>query len=562
MKLLHFAQGMLSAFLLSALTVLPRASAQDTSVDLERGLVAHWTLEMDGTDRSSGQHHAAASDLSFVEDVVHGKARRVAHFNGRGASLEVPGKPEFRFGRQDFSVSLWLKAPRDSDDLPGDLLSHFDPQQHRGWQLSLKSNVGVTFNQANHRLLQFGVDQDFKGNWIDRGRPGQALLAFALAVHEGSLYAGTCEPGAAQSGRVYRFANENEWIDCGAPDRSNAVTSMAVFGGRLYVGTGKYRVAGSSLPESENTNLGGRVFRYEGGTSWTDCGQLPSAEAVGGLIEFRGKLYASSLYKPAGFFRYEQEATWVDCGVPNGKRVEALCVFNGFLYATSYDGGKVYRFDGQTWTDCGQVGENTQTYAFAVYQQQLYVGSWPSGRVYRFDAIDRWTDVGRLGEELEVMGMMVYQGRLLAGTLPSAQVYEFDGLSRWQLMKQLDTTPNVKYRRAWAMAEHRGQLFCSTLPSGRVHSIEIGKSVGWEESFPDGWHHVVAERQDGKLKLIVDGRPVAESADRESKEIDLTIQAPFMIGRGMNDSFCGRMSDVRVYNRALTGAEVKRLGQP
>ena len=70
------------------------------------------------------------------------------------------------------------------------------------------------------------------------------------------------------------------------------------------------RVAGSGQPESPNTTLGGRVFRYDGGTKWTDCGRLPDTEAVGGLVVYQGKLFASSLYKPAGFFRYEGGTKW------------------------------------------------------------------------------------------------------------------------------------------------------------------------------------------------------------------------------------------------------------
>ena len=45
-------------------------------------------------------------------------------------------------------------------------------------------------------------------------------------------------------------------------------------------------------------------------------------------------------------------------------------------------------------------------------------------------------------------------GRLLAGTLPLAEVYQYAGGTEWRLMKRLDHTPDVTYRRAWTMAEH------------------------------------------------------------------------------------------------------------
>ncbi len=132
-------------------------------------------------------------------------------------------------------------------------------------------------------------------------------------------------------------------------------------------------------------------------------------------------------------------------------------MFNGALYASSYDGGHVYRFDGSAWTDLGQLGtdENTQTYSFAVYRGQLHVGTWRSGRVFRWDEAGRWIDAGRLGQELEVMGMLVHNGRLIAGTLPLAEVYEYRQGTDWRLQTRLDHTADVTYRRAWTMARVR-----------------------------------------------------------------------------------------------------------
>ncbi|HVW35667.1 MAG TPA: LamG domain-containing protein, partial [Pirellulales bacterium] len=371
----------------------------------------------------------------------------------------------------------------------------------------------------------------------------------------------TCEPGKGESGRVYRYAGGQRWIDCGAPDESNAVTALAAFDGKLYAGTGKYRVAGSALPESENTHLGGKIFRYDGEQKWTACGQLPEAEAVGGMVVFRGKLYASSLYKPAGFFRYEGADKWIDCGVPDGKRVEALGVYNGFLYATSYDGGRVYRYDGQTWTDCGQLGDNTQTYSFAVHDGRLFVGTWPSGRVYRFEDINRWTDMGRLGEELEVMGMLVHNGRLIAGTLPLAEVYSHEGDGIWRKLARLDNTPDVKYRRAWTAAEFQGRLFFSALPSGKIFSYQAGAFVTHDRELASGWQHVAAIKSADRLRLYVNGLLAAES-NPFTGEYDLTSDAPLKIGFGSNDYFRGKLRDVRVYDRALSPAEIAKLAKP
>src|SRR5690606_17686608 len=105
--------------------------------------------------------------------------------------------------------------------------------------------------------------------------------------------------------------------------------------------------------------------------------------AIACLTPFRGRLYASSLYKPAGFFRYESDGRWTTLPVPDGKRVESLAVFHDALWAGSYDGAHVYRYDGNQWKDVGQFAGDTQTYAFTVHHGRLCVGNWPSGKVFR-----------------------------------------------------------------------------------------------------------------------------------------------------------------------------------
>ncbi len=473
-----------------------------------------------------------------------------------------------RLGTGDFSISVWAKADV-MDRVTGDLVSQYDAKKKRGFHLTLKCSPGVTSNVANWRHLQFGIDDDKPSAWRDGGRPGKALFAFAMATHEGALYAGTCEPDVGDSGHVYRYEGGEKWSDCGSLDGCNSVTALATHEGKLYAGTGKYRVAGSSLSESPNTKLGGRIFRHAGGTNWVDCGQLPDTEAVGGLVVFQGRLYASSLYKPSGCFRYEGGTKWTrlpdaigpdfKTGELGPKRVVALTVHDGFLYATSYDGGRVYRFDGKTWTDCGQLGDNTQTYAFTSYDGRLHVATWPSGRVYRFEDVNRWTDIGRLGTELEVMGIMVHNGRFIGGTLPLAEVHAYEGEGKWSLWQRLDHTPDVKYRRAWTMAEHAGEVFCGTLPSGKVWAARHGRQVSWDHSLPAGWHHIAAVKTASRLTLHVDGRQVAESTGFDAAAWNLDSDAPLRLGAGMNGSFNGQLRDLQIHRRPLTAAEIQAM---
>jgi len=461
---------------------------------------------------------------------------------GPGAATVAGVRRERPLGKSDFTLGLSFKA--DSSDVRdlGDLASLWDAGKRQGFTLGLRTNTGVTTSQANRRQLQFGIDAGTEPSWRAEGRPGHALLGFAIAVHEGRLYVGTCEPKLPHRGQVYRYDGPGRWEPMGAPDGSNSVTALAVHEGKLYAATGKYRTAGSALPESDNPERGGRVFRFVGPGKWEPAGDLDPSPAIAALVSFGGKLYASSLYQPAGFFRYEGGERWTSIPTPGGCRVQSLAVFDGALYASSYDGASVARFDGESWTDLGRVADDvTQTYSFAVYGSELYVGAWPTGKVYRMERAGGWADAGRLGNEKEVMGMLVHNGVFYAGSLPAAEVYRYEGGSSWSLLKQLDATPNVVYRRAWTMATYQGRMFVTTLPSGEVWSMSAGSLATHDHEVSPGWHDVVAQRASGKLRLFLDGRLVAQAEDGG---LDLATEGrELRIGDGPRGRFVGSMKN-------------------
>ncbi|MFO0917306.1 MAG: LamG domain-containing protein [Planctomycetaceae bacterium] len=517
---------------------------------------AHWKLAGDGRDSVEPAVSGKNLGVTFEPDAQSAK------FDGRGSQIEIPFAEKLRLGSDDFTLSVWVRTEATLDDDLGDLISQFDAPTRTGFHLGLRNNAGVTHSQTNYRQLQFGIDAGTEPVFTDEGRPGSAIYGQSMAVQGGELYVGTCETGSTQAGHVYRYGGPGQWIDEGTPDQSNSVTAMAAWNGSLYVGSGKYRLGGSSLTESENPHLGGKIFRFLGEGKWEEVGRFPEMEAVGGMVVYRGRLYVSSLYQPASFFRYEGERKWTPLSTPNGKRVEALGVYDGALWATGYDEGHVYRFDGERWTDLGRVGEaeNTQTYAFATYQGRLQVATWRTGKVFDWNGTT-WIDRGRLGEELEVMGMLVHNGSLYGGTLPLGQLYRYAGDQSWTLLKQLDTTPDVKYRRVWTMAQFRGKLFATTLPSGHVWSMEAGRCVTWDQEFPPGWHHVAAQRQGDRLRLFVDGQLAAETVAPRAGALDLVTSAPWRIGAGSGDHFNGSLADVQFYRRALGDEEIRKLSR-
>ncbi len=527
----------------------------------EPEMIAHWPLR-ENVESASGQIAGSTVEgLTFGEIGPEGAQRLAARFDGERSVIRVPTSPTLRLGAEPFSISGWVYTDGSTTDVPGDILSQYDPVTRTGFHLGLYSHGGVTNSQSNSRQLHFGIDQGrIEPDFTDHGQLGNAVYIFSLCVCQGRLYASTCHPGESEAGRVFRFEEGQKWTDLGSPDLSNAISAMAVHEGQLYVASSKYRLAGSALSESQNPHFGGRVYRLGADNSWVFCGSLsPETEGVASLVVFQGQLYAGSLYKPAGFYRYEGGEKWTSLPTPGGKRVEALTVFNGGLFATSYDEGSVFRFDGKEWATVGVIPRATQTYDFAVHRGSLFVSEWPQAHVYRYTGGTHWEDAGKLGSELEAMPLLVYNGKMYGGTLPLAEVYRYDGQTDWSRIGRVDHTPDVKYRRAWSMAVYQGRMFVGALPSGRVLSIEAGRNATFDREFPAGWHHVAAVRGADRLQLFVDGVKVGESARFEPSQYDLKSDQPIEIGFGAQDHFQGGLSNLRLYRGELTPLQISEL---
>jgi len=494
---------------------------------------------------------------------------------GRDCRLEIADHPRLRFGTGDFAISLRIHTDGHSEDIVGDLVSKFDPDTRRGFNLGVVTLSGMTFTTAsNNRNLHFGIDDGKLEEWKDCGRPGNAVHVVAMAVARGNLYAATLEMGADEQGHLWRYDGGQQWTDLGStPDGSNAVVSIAEFSGAIYCGTGRYNPLGSRLGPQLNKKPGGRVFRIETDGRWIECGKPGSEDAVPDdavsgsgyetgkadeatcLTVYRGKLYCTSHHR-RGAFEYEGGQRWRNIG-PN-ERIMSFTVFRDRLYALINGKNGVYRYEGgNEWTPCGVPPRSEQNYAGVVYGGELYVGTWPECEVARYGGDDRWTIIGRVGFEREVMGMALYNGKVYLGTLPMANVWRMDG-KEFTFVGNLDNSP-VYLRRVWSMAVYQGALFAGTLPSGHVKSIQAGRMATHDRALPPGWHHIVAAREGARLRLWIDGQPVAESSSFNPGDYDLSNDQPLRIGFGVGHPFRGAMSDLRLYNRALTSREIARL---
>jgi hypothetical protein len=530
--------------------------------------VGRWPLVADGRDRSGNGYDAAI--IGAVS------------FAGAGASFERGGMlvADRRAGRaldaDSFTVMAWVQAPANPADVLGDIFTCFDPVERIGVNLGIQHGVstGSHHNTAN---VEFGVDDGSEPGWRDRGRLGDALGVWAMAVHDGRLYAGTMNGPSDHRGHVHRF-DGGEWTDLGPVGKANAVNALASCDGHLYAGTTRYRGAGSGLADSPNQHPGGEVFRLAPDGDWEPCGQLAGADSISGFAVQAGALYATALYQ-RGVHRYDGKDRWVSCGDP-GRRLLALGVFDGHLFGAGNDhvnvdealertrrgevveavepgrGGGVFRLTGAGWESWGLQPDTTQVYSLAVRYDRLVASTWPNGYVFAHAGRDRWKFMGRLAGETEVMGLITYNGSLYGGTLPHALLCRHIDAGRWEQVGVLDVTPNVPYRRTAALAVYGGELHCGAFPSGRVHSLRAGSVATHDHALGAGWHHVAGVRRPGRTALYVDGALVAEQLNSSAGVAVALPNRDLVIGNGPRGRFGGRLADVRLFDTALDDAAV------
>lgn len=110
-----------------------------------------------------------------------------------------------------------------------------------------------------------------------------------------------------------------------------------------------------------------------------------------------------------------------------------------------------------------------------------------------------------------------------------------------------------------------------TLTNGYSASLELGLRagvlavMGWNALMVvntaaptrNAWHHIVHTYQDGENKLYVDGTMAAMAT--AVKGAAPTSEAWLGSGRGRGNYFGGQLDDIRIYDRALSAAEIAAM---
>lgn len=542
-------------------------------------LTLHLPLIGDAEDRVA-QRKIKITDVEFTSSG--------AKFNGATSYLRMKRPHGVDFGKDDFTIAIWVQADDQGDDNVGDILSYYSEDSLRGLNLSVDSRSGMTSSQANYRNLSFGINGGDASPplWRNEGRPGAAVQIAAITVFEGSLYVGTMDFGP-EGGRVYRYIDVEKWEDMKFPRSSNMVSTLAEHRGRLCGGTHTHRW-GSPLRDQADatTETSGKVYCYDPkNKEWQFLGvpdqpkldpsddTPPSPASASAFTTFRGDLYMSPAYT-YGVYRWREGRYWDYVGTPRFEdlsppavRVMSMAVWNGSLYAALNDsGGVAYLADNHNWINIGLHA--LQNYSLSVHRGELIVGTFETGEVFSYSTKGKWRSLGRLGNEDEVMALTVFNGTLYGGTLPNGEVYRYQPARGWTRLTQLDgetaaigdiqsNYENGALKRVWNFAVYQGRIFAGTLPSGKVFSTSVGQVVTEDRSLKPGWHHITAVRERTTIRLYRDGKLIGSSSGADVANI--TVKSPLLIGKGSGDLFKGTMKDLRIYKASLGEQEIAHL---
>lgn len=573
-------------------------SAAPPEVELQRDLVGYWKLQGDCRDSSGRNNHGTN----------HGVDLKTGRFDGRSAYVEVPSHESLQLGQGDFSISAWVHTDQIVDDTLGDVFSWYDPRARRGVTLNLKASSGGYQSSGDDRHVYFGIDNAKLGTWQDCGRPSPTsnYVSNSLTVFNGHLYAANIDAkDEADWCHVFRYAGGKNWIDCGrvGSRKTTGVMGLIVHQGHLYAGTSTYDWTRVFSGEYEPA----RVYRYEGGTTWTDCGQPSEMLRINCMATYGGKLYVGGdrglpppgekqwTGRPYRVYVWEGETKWSVAGSlpadpPKNCYPHAMSVHDGKLYV-GYP--NVYAFDGRTWEFAGTPIGHTpldqkpflQVHSLEVFRGKLLAGMWPEARVVEHQGGEQWIDRGRLGDGTEINALTVYNGKLYAGAIPRGEVSRYDDERGWTSLHKFFSPPGWEpgpptdpvraeinnWTRVTSLTVYQGLLFASIgsctsavqdAPAGvrgSVYSLKAGECISFDKDLGSKWQHLVAQRRGGELRLYVSGKLVAQSAPFKPEDYDLSTKQPLCIGIGEHDAFTGQIQEVRLYRRALTEPEIQTL---
>lgn len=367
----------------------------------------------------------------------------------------------------------------------------------------------------------------------------------SLFVFNGRLY------GAVRYGHLYRYEGGSSWTDVGEPGGLMAETNIfSVYNGNLYAGVNN-----------------GEVYRYDGGTTWTSIGDPGTGNDIAGLTVFKSNLYTCTAN--GYIYRYDGDSSWTYIGRPGSagwQNCNSLTVYNGYLLDAEGDwDGNVYRYNGgESWTSIGKGGALPWRNGIIVYDNKLY-SARNNGEFRRYDGGTTWTNIDSTMPGA-IHGAAIYGGRLYVGVYAGSSIFRYNGGESWTPLEVGGASST------YSMATWDGKLYQGDVDNNHVYVIGAGKAVYANTALDvNKYYHVSATYDGTTMKIYINGKLDSSTTTptpliAENNSLPLLIGNGFGSGNGNNsgggdENFNGLIDDARVYNRALSAEEIKNLYQ-
>jgi hypothetical protein len=297
---------------------------------------------------------------------------------------------------------------------------------------------------------------------------------------------------------VYGAANNNletaTWANVATGEYNNQ-----------YINTRTALYAGSSYP--------GNVYRkyLDDDSGWDVIGSN-LGDAVLDLAEYQGQLYAGTMDpgNPGSVYRYDGGSDWTEVGCfVSGEQVSALVVFKGELYAgTSWAGAKLYRYNGPddwelVWQDEQQGYVYLGIRSLHVWGDILFMGI----SEYTFDIIWRWDGLGDPQLVMQTDGICIWDIESYADNLYASTwhgyLYNSSNGTTWNTFS--DYINGDGARNIWDIEEFDGYLYAGSDWIGDGSQEARLYRFDADPTPQKVWELSVGNLNEGILSMVTDG---------------------------------------------------------
>jgi len=559
---------------------------------LTDGLVGYWKFDESATTSGAIDSSGNGNTGTFYShaSTTGGKFGNGGSFDGNGDYIEVDDSASLSVDSQ-ITISSWFNP----DETLSGTADYF--------QSLIDSGAYSLYFDKTDGKIKFTLDSDTAETWSEVGTGAGLSTVYALTVYNGELYVGgsfTNPPFDADADRIAKWDGAN-WSEVGTGAGLNGtVYTMTVYNGELYVGGAFY-----NPPFDTDADY---IAKWNG-ANWSEVGSGAGLNnSVYALAVYNDELYIGGFfYDPpfdtdADYIAKWNGTSWSEVGTGAGLDlfVYTMTVYNGELYVGGLfsnppfdtDADYIAKWNGTSWSEVGTgAGLSAGVLSLAVYNGELYVGGDFTNPPFDADA-DRiakwngtnWSEVGTgAGLSGQVRSFLVYNGELYVGGAFTNPPFDTDAdyIAKWNgtSWSEVGTGAGLS-GSVYALTVYNSELYVGgafTNPPFDADADRIAKfssgddleldstTLGWTNNT---WYHISGTYDGVTARLYINGQE--ENSVNSSIAINNSSQNVYIgkshgsrstsFGSGTGEETVnGRLDETRIYNRALSPDEVRKL---